>query len=140
LLTLRFKNGAMGSIHYSSLSYETTSAFKQQHYYDFQGSKGTLYHKNNWYDVQETIGATVGEELHALEVPADIWGHGNIPGDVHESYKTVFRKDGHMVGEFIDAIINDTETSPSFADGLIVQKIIAAAEESSWKGKRVMIE
>ncbi|MFK7804849.1 MAG: Gfo/Idh/MocA family protein [Anaerolineae bacterium] len=140
LLTLRFKNGAMGSIHYSSLSYETTSAFKQQHYYDFHGSKGSLYHKNNWHDVQETIGATVGEELHTLTVPDEIWGNGNIPGNVHESYKTVFRKDGHMVGEFIDSILNDTEPSPSFADGLAVQKIIAAAEQSSAEGKRISIQ
>lgn len=140
LLTLRFKNGAMGSIHYTSLSYETTSAFKQQHYYDFHGSKGTLYHKNNWYDVQETIGATEGEELRTLEIPDEVWGHGNIPGNVHESYKTVFRKDGHMIGEFIDAIINDTEPSPNFDDGLRVQKIIAAAEESSAKGQRIYLE
>ena len=130
----------MGSIHYSSLSYETTSAFKQQHYYDFHGSKGTLYHKNNWYDIQETIGATVGEELHEITVPDDFWGHGNIPNDVHESYKTVFRQDGHMVGDFIDAIVNDSEPSPSFADGLAVQKIIAAAEQSSKEGRRISIK
>ena len=140
LLTLRFKNGAMGSIHYSSLSYETTSAFKQQHYYDFHGSKGTLYHKNNWYDVQETIGATLGEELHEIVIPDDFWGFGNIPNNVHESYKTVFRKDGHMIGDFIDAIVNDTEPSPSFKDGLAVQKIIEAAEQSSNEGKRIYLQ
>lgn len=137
LVTLRFKNGALGSVHYSSLSYETTSAFKQQHFYDLHGSKGTLYHRNNWYDLQETIGATVGEELHELELPDEFWGAGNIPGNVHESYKTVFRKDGHMIGQFVDSIMNDTVPSPSFADGLAIQKIIAAAELSSAEGRRV---
>ena len=140
LVTLRFKNGALGSIHYSSLSYETTSAFKQQHYYDVHGSKGTLYHKNNWYDVQETIGATIGEELHTLELPAAVWGSGNIPGNVHESYKTVFRQDNHLVGEFIDSILHDTAPSPSFEDGLTVQRIIAAAEKSSAEGRRIMLD
>ncbi|MEM7335082.1 MAG: Gfo/Idh/MocA family oxidoreductase [Chloroflexota bacterium] len=139
VLTLRFKNGAMGTIHYSSLSYETTSAFKQQHYYEFQGSKGTLYHKNNWYDVQETIGATEGEALRPLNPPDDIWGAANIPNNVHESYKVVFRQDKLMVGEFIDAILNDTAVTPSFADGLAVQKIIEAAISSSDQGRRIKI-
>ncbi len=139
VLTLRFKNGAMGTIHYSSLSYETTSAFKQQHYYEFQGSKGTLYHKNNWYDVQETIGATEGEELRPLNPPDEIWGSANIPDNVHESYKAIFRQDKLMIGEFIDAILNDTAVTPTFEDGLAVQQIIEAAVQSSAQGKRISL-
>lgn len=139
ILTLRFKNGALGSIHYSSLAYETTSAFKQQHFYDFHGSEGTLYHINNWYDVQETFGGRVGEELRSLTPPKQIWGAADIPHNVHESYKAVFRQDGFMVGEFIDGILENSITYPTFEDGLAVQKIIAAAVKSSAEGRRVYL-
>lgn len=138
-LILHFANGAQGVVHYSSLAYETTSAFKQQHFYDFHGSKGTLYHLNNWFDVQQTIGGQEGEPLRSLTPPDDIWGNANIPGDVHASYKAVFRQDRLMVGEWIDAILNDSDITPSFADGLAVQRIIETAVQSSNEGRRIKI-
>ena len=138
VLILRFKNGAMGTIHYSSLSYES-SGFEQQHFMDFQGSNGTIYHVNDWEDRQETLGARVGERLAPLSLPADVWGNANIT-NVHESYKAVFRKDGHMVGEFIDSILDGKDRQlPTFADGLAVQKVIAAAVKSSAEGRRIVI-
>ena len=139
VLILRFKNGAMGTIHYSSLSYET-SGFEQQHFMDFQGSNGTLYHVNDWEMKQETRGGQIGQPLTLLALPDDVWGQTNLP-DVHESYKAVFRKDGHMVGQFIDNILNNAASDlPSFADGLAVQKVIAAAVKSSAEGRRVLIQ
>ena len=142
VLLLRFKNGALGSIHYSTVSYET-SCFKQQHFMDFQGSDGTLYHINDWAEKQETQGARMGSEpMQPLSLPDDIWGHAHIT-NIHESYKAVFRRDLYMVGEFIDSILGNPIRSrtplPTFADGLAVQKVIAAAVLSSAEVRRVLI-
>lgn len=137
ILSVQFTNGALGSIHYSSVAYES-SHFGQQHFMDLHGSTGTLYNINDWAEHQETLGARAGEIMGPLEPPDEIWGHAKIK-NVHESYKAVFRKDGHMVGEFIDNILTDTVTLPTFDDGLKVQKIIAAAQVSSDEGRRVLI-
>ena len=142
VLILRFKSGAMGTIHYSSLSHET-SGFEQQHFMDFAGSNGTLYHTNDWAEKQETLAAQVGGGTMApLELPDEVWGHAHIT-NVHESYKAVFRRDGYMVGEFVDSILGNPIRSktplPTFKDGLAVQKVIAAAVLSSAEGRRVAI-
>ena len=141
VLTLRFKNGAIGTVHYSSLSFES-SGFGQQHFMEFQGSKGTLYHVNDWTEKQETLAAQEGETLTPLNLPDAVWGHANIM-NVHESYKAVFRKDGYMVGEFVDAILGKGIKSrtplPSFKDGLAVQKVIESAVKSSREGRRISL-
>ena len=137
VLILRFANGALGSIHYSSVAYES-SVFQQQHFMEFHGSQGTLYSHNDWDEKQETIGARDGEPLQPLVIPDDVWGQANIR-NVHESYKAVFRRDGHMVGSFIDSILNGRDVSPTFRDGLRVQEVMAAAQLSAATGRRVSI-
>lgn len=140
VLLLRFKNGAVGSIHYSSVAYEK-SCFDQHHAMEFHGSAGTLYHENDWVAKQETRGIKDGEyALKPLTIPQEFWGQAQHK-TVHESYKAVFRKDGYMVGEFINSILEQPMKSqtplPTFSDGLAVQRVIEAAIKSHKAGRRV---
>ena len=59
--------------------------------------------------------------------------------DVHETYKDVFRRQDHMTRAFITAVAEGRATSPDFADGLAVQRIIDAAGLSAREGRRVRV-
>jgi predicted dehydrogenase len=54
------------------------------------------------------------------------WPDGHIIGWEHTFV--------HQFAEFLNSIRDDTESQPSFADGLRVQRVLAAVEESAARG------
>jgi predicted dehydrogenase len=54
------------------------------------------------------------------------WPDGHIIGGEHTFV--------HQFAEFLNSTRDDTESQPSFADGLRVQRVLAAVEESAARG------
>jgi predicted dehydrogenase len=139
IVTLEFENGAYGVIHVTALCYEDTP-FGQTHHMEFHGSDGTLYSYTDWDTVQQVRGAKVGEGVpQELPIPDHIWGKARRD-TVHNTYKDMFRSEGFMIQQFISAILNDTELSPTLDDGARIQRLIDAAILSDKEGRRVRVD
>ncbi|HBM52177.1 MAG TPA: oxidoreductase [Deltaproteobacteria bacterium] len=139
MVMLEFANGAQGMIHATTICYED-SPFGQTHHMEFHGSEGTLYSVTDWDKIQRVHGAQVGEGLpHELPIPDDIWGKARRD-TVHNTYRDVFRQDGHMIGDFIEGVRTGQAVRPDFAVGTDVQRILDAALLSHQEGRRVLIE
>ncbi|MEM9952811.1 MAG: Gfo/Idh/MocA family oxidoreductase [Chloroflexota bacterium] len=138
-IVMQFKNGAQGTIVASTVLYEDTP-FGQTHHMDFHGSAGTLYYYNDWDTVQEVRGARVGEGMvQLLPIPDDIWGNARRD-TVHNTYRDVFREQDHMARGWINDILGDTASSPSFADATYVQCVITACQLSASENRRVWLD
>lgn len=138
MMLLEFVSGAQASLHVTAVCYEDTP-FGQTHHMEFHGSGGTLYSYTDWDTVQEVRGARMGEGVpRRLEIPEAVWG--SVRRDsVHNTYKDIFRQEDYMARGFISAIVNDTEPSPSFVDGLRIQQLTDAAILSAKEGRRVEV-
>lgn len=139
MFLLEFANGAQGVIHVSCMAHEQT-AFGQQHFMEFHGADGTLYMHTDWDTVQEVRGAKAPKgKLEPLTIPDDIWGQARRDV-VHDTYKDVFRQEFLMIGEWVEAIVDDTAVSPNFADGLRMQKVMAAAIRSAAEKRQILVQ
>lgn len=133
MLLLRFASGAQGFLHASGLAFEDTP-FGQMHEIDCHGSAGTLRHVIDWDERQEVRGARVGEgAARLLPIPDEIWGPVRRERVV-DTYKDVFRLEGRMVREFVEAVREGRQLEPDFGAGLRVQRLIDAAERSARAG------
>ncbi|MFK7828014.1 MAG: Gfo/Idh/MocA family protein [Oligoflexales bacterium] len=129
ILQLKFKSGAFGSLHISSMAYEDTK-FKQIHQYELHGSEGSIHTSCDWDREQLVSSAKLGEgPVRENPIPEDIW-EGVRRDTVHNTYRDVFRTKQHMAREFVDAIVSGQQIKPSFASGALIQKYIDAAIKS----------
>ncbi len=125
----RFQNGALGTFEVTRFG----TGNKNGEHIEINGSEGSLRFSL--------------ERLNELEYfsrkdDADMQGWRNvlITEGAHE-YANAWWPAGHILGwehsfthefyEFFKAIVDDTDVSPSFADGLKVQQILDAVEASS---------
>jgi predicted dehydrogenase len=139
LMLLEFENGATGSLHLSSLAHEP-GPFGQRHELDLHGSGGTLRAVCDWLTVQRVEGCRADETANReLPIPDAIWGTARHDA-VHDTYRDVFRTQDHMTRGFVSAVAAGERTSPDFADGLAVQRVLEAASRSARDGRRVRIE
>jgi predicted dehydrogenase len=139
MMLLEFANGAMGSIHVSSLAHEP-GPFGQRHEMDLHGSAGSLHVVTDWIRMQRVEGSRVGEdETRELPIPDRVFGDARRD-TVHDTYKDVFREQDHMTRAFVTAVANGRAASPDFNDGLAVQRVLEAAIRSAQQGRRVRIE
>lgn len=138
LMTVRFANGAYGTLQTSAVCWEGT-AFNQTHHVDIHGADGTLYGLNDWETVQEVRGLPAGEPgpSQVIPIPEDIWG-GARRDTVHNTYKDVFRSGGAMIGDFIDAVRDDRRCDPDFAEGARVQRLLELAAQSASTDGRLL--
>lgn len=139
ILSFQFESGATGVIHVTAVCYEDTP-FGQTHHMECHGSGGTLYTFTDWDTIQQVKGAKVGEGmLQELPIPDEIWG--SVRRDtVHNTYRDIFRTEHLMIGDFINAIVEDTLPSPNLIDGARIQRIIEASIQSAKTGLRVRID
>ena len=138
VMLVEFASGAQGVLHMSAVSYEATP-FGQIHEMEFHGSEGTIHARTDWNTVQKVFGARVGEGMvRELAIPEAVWGGVRVD-TVHNTYKDVFRQQDFMTRGFITAIIEGTPTSPDFADGMRVQRVLDAALLSGKEHRRVEV-
>ncbi len=131
VMTVRFANGAYGTLQVSTVCWEGTD-FNQTHHLDLHGAGGTVYSVNDWAETQEVRGVRAGEPGPAglLPIPDDIWG-GARRGRVHDTYRDVFRENRAMVGDWIDAVRDGRPCEPDLAEGARVQRLVALAQRSA---------
>jgi predicted dehydrogenase len=131
LLSVVFRDGAMGALHASAVAHLGDRGQEMQ--IILHGEKGTLEAGFNWKDGYALWGATAAEkEIHPLPIPDDILGGVVDP-------KRLFIEQPVGTRLFIDSIVNDQTVSPSFYDGLQAQEVIEAALRSYKTGAKVSI-
>jgi predicted dehydrogenase len=134
-MTVRFENGAYGTLQVSAVCWEGTD-FNQTHHLDLHGADGTIYAYNDWSNVQEVRGLRSNEPGPApvLEIPDDIWG-GARRDRVHDTYRDVFRVNRSMIGDWIDAVRDGRPVAgplvPDLAEGARVQHLLELAAQSA---------
>jgi predicted dehydrogenase len=138
VMTVRFENGAYGTLQVSAVCWEGTD-FGQTHHLDLHGADGTLYAYNDWSTIQEVRVLRSGAvgPARTLEIPDDIWGTARRDR-VHDTYRDVFRSSGAMIGEWIDAVRSGTPRSPDLAEGARVQQLLDLAVESASSDGRLL--
>jgi len=137
-MTVRFESGAYGTLQVSAVCWEGTD-FNQTHHLDLHGADGTVYAYNDWSRVQEVRGVRADEPGPAavLEIPDDIWGDARREL-VHDTYRDVFRVNGSMIGDWIDAARTHTPISPDLSEGARVQQLLALAAQSAASDGRLL--
>jgi len=138
IMTVRFANGAYGTLQVSAVCWEGTD-FNQTHHLDLHGTEGTLYSINDWASTQEVRGVRADRTGPAelLPIPDDIWGDARRDR-VHDTYRDVFRVNRAMTGDWIDAIVNGRPCQPDLADGARVQRLIDLAQRSASSDGRLL--
>ncbi|MBT4498839.1 MAG: Gfo/Idh/MocA family oxidoreductase [Gemmatimonadetes bacterium] len=139
LLTLQFANGSQGAIHASAVAHLGSHHPEQQ--FVLHGEAGTL-EVEFCFGGQYTVRRTRHDEKQAetLPIPSDILEGLNANSPSLEWIGQLFTEQAAGDRLFIDAILKDRPVSPSFYDGLAVQKVIDAAIESHEKGIWVELE
>ena len=132
LFTGRFASGALGSFEATRFSTGRKNALRVE----VSGSAGAVsfdlenLNSLEFYDATapaETQGFTtilVTEPVHPYV--GSWWPAGHMLGYEHGF--------SHQAKDFVDAISAGTQPTPSFADGLQVQRVLAAVEKSSGAG------
>lgn len=118
IVTLKFKNGAMGVI---SNSRQAVYGYDQRA--EVFGDKGAV-ETSNELESQVKVSTTEGVQT---EKPQYFF---------LERYADAYKQESV---EFFDAIINDTEPPVSFVDGIMAQRLAFAAKESLEKQKPVKV-
>ncbi|ADD04672.1 GFO family oxidoreductase [Natrialba magadii ATCC 43099] len=130
---LEFENGAMGTL--EATRYAT--GHKNDHTIEIHGSKGSLRFSL--------------ERLNELEVlrEGDRGYETILVTDEDDPYVDHWWPPGHVLGwehtfvhenyEFLSAVAEGREFSPSFADGLAAQRVLTAIQESDERGEWVTI-
>ncbi len=138
LMTVRFENGAYGTLQVSAVCWEGTD-FNQTHHLDLHGSDGTIYSYNDWSTVQEVRGVRAGAPGPAaiMPIPDDIW-RGARRDRVHDTYRDVFRRNGAMIGDWVEAVRNGAPCSPDLGEGARVQFLLDLAQQSAASDGRLL--
>lgn len=138
IMTVRYTNGAYGTLQVSAVCWEGTD-FNQTHHLDLHGTDGTIYSVNDWSATQEVRGVRAGERGPAalLPIPDDIWGAARRDR-VHDTYRDVFRVNRSMTGAWIEAIASRHPAEPGLAEGARVQRLIELAQQSAASDGRLL--
>ena len=126
-LLLEFANGCRGLVNASLVSH----AGGQQMRVILDGEKGTIEIDASPRDGYRVYAGSHGDKDMAVQtIPEEFLRGVDQKGPVMEQLRRVFTE--HPVGcrEFVDAILEDRQVSPSFHDGWKAQEVMQAALES----------
>ncbi|NYF11702.1 putative dehydrogenase [Leifsonia sp. AK011] len=132
LFTARFEGGKLGTFEATRFSTGRKNALR----FEISGSKGALSFDLEDLNSLEFYDATApAEEQGFTKILVTEPGHPYIsawwPAGHMLGYEHAF---SHQVKDLIEAIAADVQPTPTFADGLKVQKVLAAVEASSAHG------
>jgi len=128
-----FEDGTMGTLEAS----RNANGHKNDHTIEIEGSKGALrFSLERLNELELLREGGRGFETILVTDPDDPyidhwWPPGHVIGwehtFVHENY------------EFLSAVVEGGDYEPSFADGLAVQRALAAVQESDERGERITL-
>ena len=137
LLQTRFRNGSVGSFEASryAIGYQNRNRF------EIHGSRGMIGFNLEDLNRLEFFDATVEPAVQGISSIL-------VTGPAHP-YAPKFWPPGHIIGyehtfiatlaDFLAALANDQPFHANFADAFAVQKVLAAAEESSVSGRWISL-
>lgn len=128
-----FASGASGVLESSKLATGRNESWRSQDYVEVNGSKGSfVFFTERWNELQ--MGKPGGMGLEKIPVPEEFWKVPGSPRDPKQGDPLVtFRYD--QTFEFIDAIRNGRDCSPSFRDGARAQAVMDLAVKSAAEKK-----
>jgi predicted dehydrogenase len=128
-----FKNGATGVWESSKLASGRGEGGKSPDVCEVNGSEASVVYQLGKPN-HVLLGKKGGAGIETVEVPEEFLKVKGSPRDVHSGDPVIaFRWDQNF--EFIDAIVNHRQASPSLAEGVRCQAVMQAAIESDEKGK-----
>jgi len=131
LLSVKFANGAFGSIEVSAVGHTGNRDLVQGT--ELYGADGTLETTMALATGGAVRGLRQGEEqIRDMPIPDAYWEGGEKPDHFNTAVALGTK-------QFVDAILDDQPLSPNLYDGLKVQQIIDAAKESHATGQQVLI-
>jgi predicted dehydrogenase len=122
-----FENGALGTIEASRFATGRKNAFS----WEINGSKGSLrfdLERLNELELYEEAGASSGFRTVLATDPSHPYAGAWWPPGHGLGYEHGFV---HTVADFVRAIASGVPASPSFADALATQRVLAAIERSA---------
>ncbi len=124
-----FKNDATGVLESSKLASGRNESWRSLDYVEINGSERSyVFTTGSWNTLQ--TGKAGGPGLETIEIPREFWKVPGSPRDPEQGDPLVtFRYD--QAWEFIEAIRNERDCSPSFRDGAAAQQVMDAAVRSA---------
>ena len=127
LLQLVFKNGAHGTIRAGGVSASSPGG----KHYRIEGDLATLEVDQNYFKPLSQVRlGKLGAEMERVAVPSEFCGGLTEPSSLDEFLRFMTTQSVGTRG-FIDGILEGRQVTPSFADGLAVQRIMDAAQRAS---------
>lgn len=133
-----FKNGTTGVWESSKLATGRGEGGRSPDVCEVNGSEATLVYQLGKPN-EVLIGKKGAKGIETVAVPEEFLKVPGSPRDVHSGDPVIaFRWDQDF--EFIDAISNHRQATPSLADGVKCQVVMQAAMESDEKGAWIKVE
>jgi predicted dehydrogenase len=139
LITLVFKNGAHGLIQSSAVAHVADRMNEQR--FVLHGSEGTLeidFSFGRGYDIKGSRSGA--EQFEDLTIPPHLFEGLDPEATPLDHANVIFTTQPVGPRLFVDSVLDDLPLSPSFHDGLRVQRVIDAANESHATGTWVAVE
>ena len=127
-LNCRFANGSLGALQVCAMSWAGTP-MGQIHDLDVHGTGGRLSAYNDWDATQTVTFVPDGEAPPGRQLPLVVDDHVRM-GNVHDTYRDVFRTTEAMTREWVTAIAQGRLVKPDLTDGARSQVLVDAALES----------
>lgn len=137
IMSLRFANGALGTLQTCAVSWEGTP-FGQTHHLDAHGTGGTIYASSDWDTTQEVRALARGDAGPARPIDLEAIFDGIRFDTVHNTYRDIFRTSPAMARQWIDDIAAGRPSDPDLSAGARVQHLIEVALDSASRDGRLL--
>lgn len=137
-LAVQFANGAQGLIYVSAVA--QVGAHIQQQRIVVHGESGTLESTFSLTGGGTILASRAGQAaFEVCSIPEDLWEGGSLRHPSFMDTVATFMKQSIGDRQFIDAILEDQPSMPSFYDGMQAQAVVDAALVSAREGRQVSL-
>ena len=137
VLSVRFANGALGTLQVCAVSWEG-SPFGQTHHLDAHGSEGTIYAACDWDTKQEVRVLSRGDRGPSRPIDLSaLWPQVRFD-TVHNTYRDIFRTTDVMARRWISDIAAQRLSTPDLSVGARVQQLTDLAVASAAQDGRLI--
>ena len=137
-LIMDYANGVHGMLHASAATHLGNRGQEQR--VEIAGSDATLTGVMDMFNPDRIYLSRRGQDdVEELAVPDRLWGDVDRSIGKFDQGMEFFSKMSVGPRSFVDTILNEAKSEPSFRDGLHVQRVIDAALESDRTGQKIEI-